>query len=51
MKDLGSSVSLMAGLFSAAAAASVRSGSRALLRLNTGAAARLTAASPRVCLY
>ncbi|KAF4095369.1 hypothetical protein G5714_024447 [Onychostoma macrolepis] len=38
----------MAGLFSAAAAAaSVRFGSRALLRLSTGAAARLTAAHPR----
>ncbi|XP_026095356.1 AFG3-like protein 1 [Carassius auratus] len=37
----------MAGLLSAAAAASVRSGSRALLRFNT-AAARLTAARPRV---
>uniref|UniRef100_A0A9J7YGA3 AFG3-like AAA ATPase 1 n=2 Tax=Cyprinus carpio TaxID=7962 RepID=A0A9J7YGA3_CYPCA len=39
----------MAGLLSAAAAASVRSGSRALLRFNTAAAAagRLTAARPR----
>ncbi|XP_043083265.1 AFG3-like protein 2 [Puntigrus tetrazona] len=37
----------MAGLLSAAAAASVRSGSRAFLRLETGAAARLTAAHPR----